>query len=423
MIIRSFLAPIALFLILSFNATLKAQNIKEIESRSDGDFTLMAVDFSVLPELKFLELGNPTRLVIDMPTTRWAVPAHKLNVKAGAVLSVRFAQFNHRTSRLVVDLNEGVSLVSRHISHDGKLLLGFAQKGLALDQISTLLRSAAYQPMEISNEYTPNKYSTKKYGFTDNKIKPKLKPKISVSKSTTPVPHIKPNNLRHGWVKPVIILDPGHGGRDPGAIAANGILEKDLTLAFAKILRQKLLSTGLFEVRLTRTLDSYISLDERVERAVELEGDLMISIHADSNPVASLRGASVYTLSDEASDSAAAMAAKRENAQSHSTILHSGHSHATSEILMDLAFRSQANSSSKAAKHLVDEMSKVWPTLKKPHRHAGFRVLKNAKMPALLLEMGYLSNKSDTWMLQQNKKQHQLARSLVKGIERIFDRS
>jgi N-acetylmuramoyl-L-alanine amidase len=220
----------------------------------------------------------------------------------------------------------------------------------------------------------------------------------------------------------VVVLDPGHGGIDPGAIGRSGVYEKDVALATARELARQLEATRRYRVRLTRRDDEFIPLGERVARARAAGGDLFLSIHADALPSAGMRGASVYTLSEQASDKEAAALAARENkADLIAGIDLSRHEPVVSEILIDLARRQTNNLSIRLARDLVTELGHEVRLLANSHRSAGFVVLKAPDIPSALVEMGCLSNRIEEQLLQRPPYQRKLASSLVRSVNDYFD--
>ena len=224
--------------------------------------------------------------------------------------------------------------------------------------------------------------------------------------------------------KPLIVLDAGHGGKDPGAIGRTyKTKEKDITLALVKQLRDKLVKTGRYRVRLTRESDVAISLWGRRKFAHDIKADLFISIHADSsanNPKA--KGLSIYTLSEKASDKEAEKLAERENKADILTGLDlSAETQEVTDILIDLARRETNNHSSFFAEGFVKELRKEVTVLPNAHRFAGFAVLKSPDVPSVLIETGYLSNREEETLLRQPAYREKLAIATTRAINKYFD--
>lgn len=215
--------------------------------------------------------------------------------------------------------------------------------------------------------------------------------------------------------RPLVVIDPGHGGNDPGASGVSGSLrEKDLTLLIARELRDRLAAQGRVRVALTRDADSGISLTGRASLAQRLGADLFLSVHADSaaNPLA--RGATVYSLSEVASDAEAARFAAAQNGAAAAGDAAEGSVRA---LLADLAVRDEMNASADFALHLLGKAPGRIPLRPEPHRFAAFRVLREAQAPAVLFEAGYLSNAEDEAMLRDPAARGRMVAALAQAIE------
>jgi N-acetylmuramoyl-L-alanine amidase len=220
---------------------------------------------------------------------------------------------------------------------------------------------------------------------------------------------------------PIVAIDPGHGGADPGAISPSGFYEKDVVLAVAFELVSELARTGRFRPILTRSRDVFVPLRERVARARSQHADLFVSIHADALPDSSLRGLSVYTLSDEASDrEAAALAARENRADIVGGLNLSRQPPEIGSILLDLARRQTGNRSLGVARLVVAALGRSVPLLEKPHRSADFAVLTAPDMPSVLVELGCLSNAAEERLLQQRAYRQRLADGLARAISDYF---
>ena len=235
-----------------------------------------------------------------------------------------------------------------------------------------------------------------------------------------PIPNRKP---RARGARRVIAIDPGHGGVDPGVIGQSGVLEKDITLRTARILKRRLERSGRYRVILTRDRDVFIRLRDRIAIARKHDADLFVSLHADSIRRAGIRGLSVYTLSEKASDKEAAELADKENkADLIAGIDLSAETPEVTDILIDLAQRETMNESVRFAAELVQELRRVSKLLRKTHRFAGFAVLKAPDIPSVLIEMGFLSNRQDERALRQEGYRTQIADSVAQAINHYFER-
>ena len=214
--------------------------------------------------------------------------------------------------------------------------------------------------------------------------------------------------------RPIVVLDPGHGGRDPGA-KGEASAEKDLTLAFARELRDVLAERGRVRVAMTRDDDTYLTLDQRAEIARKLGASAYLSLHIDSAPNPLARGATIYSLSDVASDAEAARLADKENSAGEG--LSSEPDGSVRGMLSDLALREQMNESATLAERLVRKSAGRFLLRPEPHRFADFRVLRHAEVPAVLFEAGYISNTEDEALLMQPEKRAQIVLALAQAIE------
>lgn len=232
-------------------------------------------------------------------------------------------------------------------------------------------------------------------------------PSVWASPTRKPIPKPK-----------LIALDPGHGGRDPGALGVRGTQEKGVVISVARDLAAELQAGGRYRVMLTRTSDSYVPLRERVARAEEAKADLFLSIHADSHPDRDVRGASVYTLSEEATDREAAALAAREN-QSDPT--GAPPSSTVARALVAMSQRGTVNDSCKFANTIVGTFGRSGILLlPRTHREAGFAVLTSPDIPAALVELGYLSNPRDEKLLTVRQHQMALAKALRASMDAYY---
>jgi N-acetylmuramoyl-L-alanine amidase len=219
--------------------------------------------------------------------------------------------------------------------------------------------------------------------------------------------------------KPLIVIDAGHGGKDPGAIGVSGQQEKVVTLTAAKELQQSLLKTGRYEVALTRGNDNFLELEERVNKAREYEVDLFISLHADAGRKSSTRGASVYTLSSSGERRAESL--KKSN-NWVIDIEKDERPQEVTDILVDLVKRETKNRSSEFAQLLIPHVqAQGWPILRNSHRNAGFYVLFAPDVPAVLFEMGFLTNPQDEALLSSQRQRKKLIKGVVRAIDAFFD--
>ena len=358
-----------------------AAEIVDIRLASSGPESVRFVaELSAEASPKVSRLDNPARLVIDFPKTDFlkAVRQRKIG-SVGFVGGVRFGTPIPGTSRVVLDLPAN-QLTEKHFllkPHGGKNW----RFVLDLSQVTTKV-------LPMANKPTSGQKSTRS---------------IVTQRQYT------------------IVLDPGHGGQDPGAISRSGHYEKNITLAMAKETKELLQKEG-FKVVLTRDKDVFIPLRGRIKKAHDANGDLFISIHADSAKNASAKGLSIYTISEKASDAEAAALAERENKAD--IILGMDLSDVdplAGNVLLDLAKTDTMNKSAIYAKYVVREMRKTVDLVPNAHRMAGFVVLKSPNIPSVLVELGYLSNKVEDKNLQRSSYRKELAEALVRAVKTYFE--
>jgi N-acetylmuramoyl-L-alanine amidase len=214
--------------------------------------------------------------------------------------------------------------------------------------------------------------------------------------------------------RPIVVIDPGHGGRDPGATSVSGqVNEKDLALALARELRDDLVKRGRVRVAMTRDDDRYLSLEERAGVARRLDAAMFVSLHLDSAPNPLARGATVYSLSDVASDAEAARFAAKENGAAEAN----PSAGSVEAMLSDLAMETQMSASADLAARLVRKSAGRFELRPNPHRFASFHVLRRADAPAVLFEAGYISNADDELLLRSPEQRAKIALALAQAIE------
>tara|TARA_B100000035_G_scaffold302326_1_gene299844 strand:- start:8142 stop:9206 length:1065 start_codon:yes stop_codon:yes gene_type:complete len=220
----------------------------------------------------------------------------------------------------------------------------------------------------------------------------------------------------------IVVIDPGHGGKDSGAVGITKKLEKNITLKVALLLKKEFSKYEEFHVILTREKDVYLKLRERTRIAKNSNADIFISLHADFNKNRRTRGISLYTLSEKASDKEAEALARRENRSDFlGNVDLSSESSEVTNILIDLTKRETLNQSSHLVNFLIKDIKNEMNLLKRAHRFAGFTVLKSLDIPSVLIEMGYLSNIQDSKLLVTHNYQKKITSNIVKAVKNYFD--
>lgn len=238
--------------------------------------------------------------------------------------------------------------------------------------------------------------------------------------AATPLPRPRPYGLLKTQPRAKVVLDPGHGGRDPGAIGVTGVQEKDVALDICRTIRDRIGRAGGAEILLTRDGDVFLPLQDRIGFAEKANADLFISIHADAAPTPQARGLSAYTLSDRASDGLAGALATTENRVDSLYGVDLRHADAAvAAILQDLAHRYSHRASRSAKEKLVGGLVGQLDLLYNPMRSAAFAVLKSTQVPAVLLETGFLSNPKDERLLADAASRRRIAAILGNRIAAV----
>lgn len=348
-----------------------------------------------LPFTVFL-LQKPYRLVMDLPAVSFEMAQGIAQVERGLVSNFRFGVINESRSRVVLDL-KGPAKIAKAFglpSVDGNP----ARAVVELEAVSE--QAFVGQALQDVLHIGPEGERAEKSRLVNSVPTPRARQKSG---------------------RPVVVLDPGHGGIDTGAVSANGVQESVLVLRFAKLLKKHLEAKAGVDVVLTRESDRFVSLGGRVAFAQSRNADLFISIHADSVRERYVRGATVYTLSDRASDQVSAGLAQREN---RSDLLAGmqieDEDDVVADILISLTRRETANHSALYSRTLVGALKQSVHMSKTPARSAGFRVLKAPDIPSVLLELGFLSNKQDQVELTSKVWQDKAIRSIVTSVQHFF---
>lgn len=349
-------------------------------------------------------LAAPDRIAIDVS----GATAGQSAFAGGSVQNIRQRQFSAETARIVLDLAEPAVVTNGNISADGKSLR-LSLRPVPLTEFSgTIARGKTQIIPPAAFRADPPK---RRYEVT-------APIRVNVGKGLPVVSGPADDSL------PLVVIDAGHGGHDPGAISPHGgQLEKDVTLAIAKSVRNEILKSGRVRVALTRDTDKFIVLQDRFQLARKLRADLFISIHADSAESPEATGGTVYTLSEVASDREAQRLAARENKANIINGVNLGGADANvSSILIDLTQRETMNVSADFAKLLFREAAPNMRIRGNSHRFASFIVLKAPDTPSALFETGYLSNEADVTFLASQSGQGKVARALANAIQVHFAR-
>lgn len=366
--------------------------VKDIRLGVTAERTRLVLDLGAKVDFDIFLLDRPRRVVVDLPSLAW--PTDQPTVD-GLVQKIRFGQFTADKSRLVIDAKRPVRVA----------------KSFLLPPSSGLPHRLVIDLVKTGNKE-----------FADQVAKDRAAKRSANKAAPAPTP-FTPKPRKQANSKPVIVLDAGHGGVDPGALGRKA-REKSVTLNFTRELAKQLRKTGKYKVYLTRNRDIYIPLRQRVNIARKHNADLFISIHADAIKRKNVRGMSIYTLSETASDKEAAALAKKENQSDIiAGIDFADQPPEVANILIDLAQRETKNLSVKFANLVVDNARGKTRLLDRTHRFAGFRVLKAPDVPSVLIELGFLTNRSDEKQLLSTAWRRKVAGALVNSVNGFFDAS
>jgi N-acetylmuramoyl-L-alanine amidase len=376
------------------------------QTRATGDFpvasavrvggdesqTRLVVDFTQKVDVSAFTLANPYRVVIDMPQVAFQFPARTGENGRGLIKAFRFGLVMQGGSRMVIDLAKPARIERAFVLESNN-----DQPARLIVDLAAVDREAFLRAIALENRAPDSGY-----------------------KRAIPVP-ATPDEKADS--RPVVVLDPGHGGIDNGTRASSGELEKSIVLEFSLMLREQIEKTGKYRVVMTRSDDTFVPLAERVNLARARQAWLFVSIHADAlaRGDGDAQGATIYTLSETASDAASARLAENENrADAIAGLDLSAEPDDVADILIDLARRETKTFSVQFARGLVTEMRNATRLHKDPLRSAGFRVLKAPDVPSVLVELGYVSNRGDLKSLTSEAWRNRTAASIAKAIDTYF---
>ena len=372
------------------SAAAAGPEVKDLRIGIRGNETRFVIDLSDKIEPRIFGLPDPFRIVVDMPEVNFALPADRLGTRGGLVARLRYGLFRPGTSRFVLDLTNSAKVAQ-----------------------TFMLKPDGTKPWRLVIDLAP----TDRAGFL-TAMRPT--PQVDTG-DRAPDPPLRTAPVQRAI--PVVVLDAGHGGVDPGAIGSSGSYEKDIVLAFAKEIKRQLEAGGRAKAVLTRERDLFLPLRERVQVARHAKADLFLSLHVNSHESRAIHGFSAYTLSEKASDAEAdALAAKENKADVIGGLNLGTYSDDVQNILIDFAQAKTNELSVRFARDImVKEVAQSARMVKRPWRSAGFAVLKAPDVPSVLVELGYATNRNEERQLKDPNYRRALSAAITRAIVRYLE--
>jgi N-acetylmuramoyl-L-alanine amidase len=369
----------------------------DVRVAGDDKRTRFILDLDRSIQLRAFALADPYRVVVDLPQTTFRLAADVGTTGRGLIKAFRYGLVMPGGSRLVFDLTGPAKIEKAYV-----LDAANGQPARLIIDLEAVDRTTFVQSLAMEN-------------------RPELRPAVeTVSVAADAVGSTKP--VSSADTRPVVVIDPGHGGIDNGT-QAGGETEKNLVLGFGLALRDRIEKSGKYRVVMTRTDDTFIPLGDRVRVARNQSAALFVSIHADALPRSEgdAQGATIYTLSDRASDAEAERLAESENrADAIGGVNLTEEPTDVADILIDLAQRETKTFSNRFARILMGEMKSSVRMHKHPLKSAGFRVLKAPDVPSVLIELGYVSNKGDLQQLVSENWRSKTVGSMAQAVDAFF---
>lgn len=376
-----------------------AVEARRAEIKVGGQTTTFVVGLSAGVRAEIFTLAEPYRVVVDLPDVAFELPDGTGQKGSGLISGFRYGLLAEGKARIVIDTT-GPVVIKRADMHQGD-----------------------GREMLFTIELSPTSAKSFATGTGGGK------PSGTASATASPPDTGPAAPSRHNRAKPLILIDAGHGGIDPGAASGSGLKEKTIVLAVANAVRDQLTKSGHYDVRMTRTSDVFISLDQRLKMSRDLAADLFVSLHADAiaqkGLAKTVRGATVYTLSERASDEEARRMAEKENNSDAVAGLQTSKFEEEGEvrnILIDLLKRETSNFSADFSNSLVKQMGTAISLSGTPQRSAAFKVLRQADTPSVLIELGYMSHPEDEKLLNSVAWQRRVAASIGSAIDSYFSK-
>jgi N-acetylmuramoyl-L-alanine amidase len=392
---------LGLIIMTGWAAALPAEGVEAtaVHLLDNGRTTTFELTISKGLTAQVYTLANPYRVILDLPDLAFRLDPAAGQKGRGVISAFRYGLFAEHKARVVIDTTGPVRIASAGMtrvpgSRALKLAIVLAPMDAAAFGAGTGATLASATPADVAINTAPPEKADRKH---------------------------------KGNTKPVIVIDPGHGGIDPGAIGANNIPEKSIVLAVALQLRDVLEKTHRYAVKMTRKDDVFVSLDNRLKYSADNDADLFISLHADSIEEKklgdSVRGATIYTLSSKASDEQARIMAEKENASDLIAGVNSvdeGSGEEVKNILIDLLKRETSNFSADFSHVLTKKLGQSITMARIPQKSAAFKVLKQTHAPSVLVELGYMSNATEEQEMMTVAWQTKVAQAIASAVNVYF---
>ncbi|MEZ5756940.1 MAG: N-acetylmuramoyl-L-alanine amidase [Emcibacteraceae bacterium] len=386
--LRIFLSALIFSAVFAGYSLAASPEISAVRLGGDDNKTRFVLEIKGKSAFRTFSLANPNRIVIDLDEVNWKIgPGGAEGM--GLINNYRYGLYMPGTSRIVLDLKYPVKIANSFVikgkaGNPDRMVFDFEKISQA--SFSSTISAPAVRAQAVNSTRSP---------------------------ASRPISN-----------KKIIVLDPGHGGHDPGnlgGVKINGISEKNVTIAAARNIKKILEASGRYKVIMTRDRDIFLKLRERSLVAHTNNADLFISIHADAFNNASVRGATIYTLTETASDREAALLAARENKSDVIAGVNLGdETDMVQNILIDLVKQETMNLSNRFAGELNSELKKAVVMRKRSLRSAGFAVLKGIDVPSVLIEMGYLTNSTDAKLLMQRETHDKIGKAILDAADQYF---
>lgn len=362
---------------------------------SEGEGTTFSLTLSRGVQAQIFTVDNPYRVIIDLPDVAFKLPPGTGAEPEGLIKVFRYGLFAEQKARVVIEARGPVKVASAAMTRVRQGQAVVLKVNLVATDEATFAAGIGQSQSEGDDATLP----------------------------------VAPNMPKAPNAKPVVLIDPGHGGIDPGAIGTGNLAEKTIAFAVAQQLEAVLKATNRYDVRMTRTRDVFVPLDKRVRMSIESSADLFISLHADAIAevayAENIRGATVYTLSDKATDERSRLMAEKENASdliAGLSGMNDDNGDQVKDILYDLLRRETLNFSADFSNLVVSRLSKSIAMSKDPQRSAAFKVLKQPHAPSVLIELGYMSNSRDQATMTTKAWQTKVAEAISAAVDSYFNK-